>query len=224
METSASFEARSAPLPYPTLAGGKRELSHHAGAPVRWRDGADFGRENPGFSGRRTEQMKRCPSPHCPRWIGRWLVGRKQIIDGLIPNPRRAGIGGISGSIRNSDSKMGHSAISNRKSAMFFSLPSAYWSMRGSLAPECSGAPLHPFRCLLVSHSPQFAIRHSQSLLPVSPNTRSSFASPAVYGNMRAMCYEAPLLPSRTEARWPGRSCEREGRRLPGLSPWSTRQ
>jgi len=74
--------------------------------------------------------------------------------------------------------------------------------------------------CLLVFDNSPFAIRNRSCQRP--PLRRSSFASPAVYGNMRAMCYEAPLLPSRTEARWPGRSCERESRRLPGLSTWGT--
>jgi len=106
-------------------------------------------------------------------------------------------------------------------------LPSAYCSSSGKVT-KVAASPITLRLAFQVSRFTLHVSRHDSAIRNRScqrpPLRRSSFASPAVYGNMRAMCYEAPLLPSRMEARWPGRSCEREGRRLPGLSPWSTRQ
>ena len=118
-------------------------------------------------------------------------------------------------------------AIRNVLLAAFRRLPSASSSPLGAPCPRVPVSPRRrlpsPVSCQrsALRNSP-FEIRNRSCQR--FPLRRSSFASPAVYGNMRAMCYEAPLLPSGTKACWPGRSCEREGRRLPGLSPWSTRQ
>ena len=70
------------------------------------------------------------------------------------------------------------------------------------------------------SHS---AIRHSKfAIAGASLPITTPFTGPDTHSRITSISDEAHLLPFRTEARCPGRSCERESRRLPGLSIWST--